>query len=92
MSFSSGTVVAGWSVPQSPNNVGETLFAMYNMEKSSWIVSIYVFGALAGALPAGQISQAIGRKKFLMLLAIPMSLGWLFIMFFVNYVSILYLF
>lgn len=87
MSFASGTVVAGWTAPQTPVTVGDTLFEMKSMEQSSLIVSIYVIGAHLGALPAGQISQAIGRKKLLLLLAIPMTLGWLCIMFFVNNVS-----
>lgn len=88
MSFSSGTVVAGWSVPQTPVSVGESLFIMANMEKSSWIVSIYVIGALVGALLVGYIKTSIGRKRLILLLAIPMTLGWLIIMFFVNNVSV----
>lgn len=87
MSFASGTVVAGWTAPQTPRAIGETLFATVSMEQSSWIVSIYVFGALHGALPAGQLSHTFGRKTLLLLLAVPMALGWLCIMFFVNNVS-----
>jgi len=94
MSFASGTVVGGWTPPETPKTKGEYLFMVENMEKSSWIVSIYVFGALVGAVPAGQFSKSIGRKRFLLLLAIPMTLGWLLIMFFVNdviFVGYLYL-
>lgn len=88
MSFASGTVVGGWTPPDKPEmSNGEKLFMMENMEKASWVVSIYVFGALVGALPAGQISQIIGRRKFLLLTAVPMTLGWLIIMIFENYVS-----
>lgn len=92
MSFASGTVVAGWMAPQTPVVMGETLFMMESLEKSSWIVSIYVIGAIVGCLPAGQISEIIGRKKLLLFLAIPMTLGWFLIMLFVDYVSITYLF
>lgn len=88
MSFASGTVVAGWTAPQTPVSMGETLFMKESMEKTSWIVSIYVIGAMVGAIPAGQISQTIGRKKLLLLLAIPMTVGWLLIMLFVNNVCI----
>lgn len=90
MSFASGTVVAGWTAPQTPVSMGETLFMMESMKKSSLVVSIYVIGALLGALPANQISQTIGRKKFILLLAFPMTVGWLLIMLFVNNVSIIY--
>lgn len=87
MSFASGTVVAGWTAPQTPVAAGETLFTTRSMEQSSWIVSIYVIGAMLGAVPAGRISRTVGRKKLLLLLAIPMTVGWLCIMFFVNDVS-----
>lgn len=87
MSFASGTVVGGWTAPQTPENIADTMFMMTTMEQSSWIVSIYLIGALVGALPAGQLSRTIGRKKLLLLLAIPMSIGWLLIMVFVNSVS-----
>ncbi|XP_008184067.1 facilitated trehalose transporter Tret1 [Acyrthosiphon pisum] len=89
MSFASGTVVGGWTAPQHPESVGEMMFMMNSMEISSWVVSIYLIGALLGALPAGQLSRSIGRKKFLLLLAIPMTLGWLLITIFVNHVSLI---
>ncbi|XP_022182449.1 facilitated trehalose transporter Tret1-like [Myzus persicae] len=91
MSFASGTVVGGWTAPEHPESVGEMMFIMDTMDETSWIVSIYVIGALLGALPAGQISRTIGRKKFLLLLAIPMTLGWLLIMAFVNHVYLILL-
>ncbi|KAL5241838.1 hypothetical protein ACI65C_009248 [Semiaphis heraclei] len=89
MSFTSGTVVGGWTAPQHPETVGEMMFMMETMEEMSWVVSIYVIGALLGALPAGQISRTVGRKKFLLLLAIPMTVGWLLIMLFVNEVYLI---
>lgn len=88
MSFSSGTVVGGWTAPEHPESIGDMMFKMDNMDLSSWVVSIYLIGALLGALPAGQISRTIGRKKFLLLLAIPMTAGWLLITIFVNHVSL----
>ncbi|XP_050436606.1 facilitated trehalose transporter Tret1-like [Adelges cooleyi] len=89
LSFASGTVVAGWSAPANPSVVGETIFMLTKAE-SSWVVSIYVIGSLVGALPTGYMSQSIGRKKFLLLLAIPMSLGWALIMAFDDNVNIIY--
>lgn len=95
MSFAAGTVVAGWTpsqLPTTPMTIGEKLFAIKTMNEMSWIVSIYVFGALVGAIPAGQISQTIGRKKTLLLLAVPMTVGWIIIMFFVDNVNYLFLY
>lgn len=89
MSFASGTVVGGWTAPQHPETAGEKMFMMQTMEESSWVVSIYLIGALLGALPAGGLSRTFGRKKFLLSLAIPMTVGWLFIMFFVDNVYLI---
>ncbi|KAE9534532.1 hypothetical protein AGLY_008622 [Aphis glycines] len=89
MSFASGTVVGGWTAPEHPETAGEKMFMMETMEQSSWVVSIYLIGALLGALPAGGLSRTFGRKKFLLSLAIPMTVGWLFIMFFVDNVYLI---
>lgn len=89
MSFASGTVVAGWTPPTKPEAIGETLFMMTTMEEQSWIVSIYVFGALVGALLAGRVSQAIGLKRLLLWIAVPMAVGWIIIGCFVDHVSML---
>ncbi|XP_025205479.1 facilitated trehalose transporter Tret1-like [Melanaphis sacchari] len=87
MSFASGTVVGGWTTPKHPETVGDKMFMMETTNQSSWIVSIYVIGAFVGALPAGGLSRTFGRKKFLLSLAIPMTVGWLLIAFFVNSVN-----
>ncbi|XP_026808278.1 facilitated trehalose transporter Tret1-like [Rhopalosiphum maidis] len=91
MSFASGTVVGGWTAPQHPETVADTMFMMETMDQTSWVVSIYLIGALVGALPAGGLSRTFGRKKFLLSLAIPMTVGWLLIMFFVNDVYLILL-
>lgn len=75
MSFSSGTVIAGWS--PSGGHPDDVDLRMWNAEQESWIVAIYVLGALVGALPSGKLSRKYGRKKYLMWLALPMITGWL---------------
>lgn len=87
MSFASGTVVAGWTPPATPEVFGETLFMMATMEEQSWIVSIYVIGALVGALLVGRVSQAVGLKRLLLWIAVPMAIGWIIIGCFVDHVS-----
>ncbi|XP_060854794.1 facilitated trehalose transporter Tret1-like isoform X1 [Rhopalosiphum padi] len=75
MSLSAGTVIAGWS-PTEGSFTDQDL-KRWSTEQESWIISIYVFGALIGALPAGFLGQKYGRKSFLLLLAIPMIAGWI---------------
>ncbi|XP_060865760.1 facilitated trehalose transporter Tret1-like [Metopolophium dirhodum] len=74
MSLSAGTVIAGWS-PTEGNFKDEDL-KKWSTEQESWIISIYVVGALVGALPAGFLSQKYGRKTLLLWLAAPMIAGW----------------
>ncbi|XP_050422959.1 facilitated trehalose transporter Tret1-like [Adelges cooleyi] len=75
MSFSSGTVVAGWTKTTSyKNDDGLTIITQ---TETSWIVSSYVLGALIGALPAGRLSHKYGPKRLLLWLAVPMTVGWL---------------
>lgn len=91
MSFASGTVVGGWTPPEVPQTAGEYMFVPVNMEKSSLVVSVYVFGALVGAMPAGRWSRSFGRKRFLLALAVPMTVGWLLIALYPEYVTIVLL-
>lgn len=73
MSFSSGTVIAGWTATIYEDDD----LTSWSTEQESWIISIYVFGALIGALPAGFFSRKFGRKIFLLWLALPMTVGWI---------------
>jgi len=90
MSLSSGTVIAGWT--PSKNRHGRItddndLERPWTEEQESWIVSMYVIGALIGALPVGHLSQKYGRKAFLMWLALPMTVGWIVCMVWMDDVS-----
>uniref|UniRef100_A0A2H8TNF3 Facilitated trehalose transporter Tret1 n=1 Tax=Melanaphis sacchari TaxID=742174 RepID=A0A2H8TNF3_9HEMI len=79
MSLSAGTVVAGWSPTEGSSK--EKDLENWSVEQESWIISIYLFGALIGALPAGFLSQKYGRKLFLLWLAAPMIVGWIICLF-----------
>lgn len=86
MSFSSGTVIAGWTSTVFRFGEDSDLIA-WSTEQESWIISIYVFGALIGALPAGFLSQKFGRKPILLWLALPMTVGWIICLVRLNNVS-----
>lgn len=74
MSLSAGTVIAGWSSTE--GGFKDEDLKQWSTEQESWIISIYVFGALIGALPAGFLGQKYGRKSLLLWLAAPMIAGW----------------
>jgi len=48
-------------------------------DEASWIGSLVPLGALAGAIPAGYLANLIGRRRLLLLLTVPMLLGWMII-------------
>ncbi|XP_015368897.1 PREDICTED: facilitated trehalose transporter Tret1-like [Diuraphis noxia] len=75
MSLSAGTVIAGWSPTE--GSIKENDLKKWSTEQESWIISIYVLGALLGALPAGFLGQKYGRKSLLLWLAGPMIVGWI---------------
>jgi len=75
MSFSSGTVIAGWSSVGKEGIDKDSV--TWSTDQESWIISVYVIGALIAALPAGSLSQKYGRKTFLLWLALPMTVGWI---------------
>lgn len=75
MSLSAGTVVAGWS--STDGNFKDQDLKKWSTEQESWIISIYVFGALIGALPTGFLGQKYGRKLLLLWIAAPMIAGWI---------------
>jgi len=44
-------------------------------DQISWVTSLALLGALIGAMPAGCIAECMGRKRFIILLAVPFTLG-----------------
>lgn len=47
-------------------------------EEISWIVSIFCMGGFLGTIFFGLIANALGRKTFLCLMAVPQIVGVLF--------------
>ncbi|XP_067013939.2 facilitated trehalose transporter Tret1 [Anabrus simplex] len=81
----SGGAAYGWTSPALPHlqrkhpDVDHPF--VVTPEEGSWIGALLPLGALFGALPAGFMAEKIGRKKSILLLALPYILGWLCIIF-----------
>lgn len=74
----------GWSSPvmvkiTQPNNTDYSF--PVSVTEGDWISSIINLGAAAICFPIGLIMDAIGRKKTMLALVIPFTLGWLLITF-----------
>lgn len=76
-------MVLGWTSPAGENGI--ELDKQYNIriddEQFAWIGSIFNLGAAAICVPIGIICDKIGRKKAMLLLTIPFTIGWLLIIF-----------
>lgn len=70
--------ILGWSTSGGDN--GEVLAAQYNMTIStgefSWISSITNLGSAAICIPIGVLLDIVGRKRSMLLLVIPYTIGW----------------
>nr|CAD7442246.1 unnamed protein product [Timema bartmani] len=55
------------------------LTLLFSDEDVSWIGSLAPLGAVAGALPAGHLANAFGRRWVLLWLNVPYLLGWVLI-------------
>lgn len=68
-------MVLGWSSP-----AGSKLATEYQIPISetefSWISSIFNLGAATICVPIGVLSDIIGRKKAMLMLVIPFTIGW----------------
>ncbi|XP_028156675.1 facilitated trehalose transporter Tret1 isoform X2 [Ostrinia nubilalis] len=74
----------GWSSPViftiSQKNSTDYSFPVSEAE-GAWVASVINLGAAAVCFPIGLIMDAIGRKKTMLCLVIPFTLGWLLITF-----------
>lgn len=50
-------------------------------EEGSWVGSLITLGACFGAFPTGYLSNCVGRKRILQVLAFPMIISWMLIAF-----------
>jgi len=50
-----------------------------NMESGSWVASIFGIGAIFGGFTAAYLGSNFGRRRALMMMAIPDAIGWILI-------------
>ncbi|CAH2091486.1 unnamed protein product [Euphydryas editha] len=86
-----GTML-GWSSPvvfkiTQANNT-DYPFDVSSFE-GDWVSSLINLGAAAVCLPIGLIMDALGRKKTMLLLTLPFTLGWLLITFAPNVATLM---
>ncbi|XP_069694794.1 facilitated trehalose transporter Tret1-like [Periplaneta americana] len=86
-----GWTAAGIPYLQQPRNISENVtIAGISYEEGSWIGSLSPLGSLVGAIPAGYLANRIGRRAILLILGIPMLLGWIMIIFADHSIPMLY--
>uniref|UniRef100_A0A0A9YBT6 Facilitated trehalose transporter Tret1 n=2 Tax=Lygus hesperus TaxID=30085 RepID=A0A0A9YBT6_LYGHE len=80
--FGAGTTL-GWSSPalHMYDEKNSTLPIHPTAAESSWISSLLTVGALIGALPSGSVADLLGRKLAMQLVAVPLLLSWVIIVF-----------
>ncbi|XP_021938182.1 facilitated trehalose transporter Tret1-2 homolog isoform X2 [Zootermopsis nevadensis] len=59
-------------------------------DEGSWIGSLSPLGSLVGAIPAGYLANLMGRRLLMLIMAAPMFLGWVMIIFADKSILVLY--
>ncbi|KAJ9573972.1 hypothetical protein L9F63_008630, partial [Diploptera punctata] len=78
--------VDGWTasgIPylEQPYNLTDNITMRgINYDEGSWIGSLSPLGSLIGAIPAGYLADFMGRRNLLLLMSIPMFIGWVLIL------------
>ncbi|XP_008560800.1 facilitated trehalose transporter Tret1 isoform X1 [Microplitis demolitor] len=74
-------MVLGWTSPAGKDGVN--LAKEYNIPMSptefSWIGSIFNLGAATICVPIGILTDIIGRKRAMLILVVPFTIGWILI-------------
>ena len=82
-SFGLGTVLS-WPAPTLPQLSGEHSWKekiFLDTEQQSWVAALINFGAFTAGPLAGYLMPVWGKKQSMMILSIPVFLGWLLITF-----------
>ena len=71
------------ALPQLKGNLTENpdLYQPFhlNMESGSWVASIFGIGAIFGGFATAYLGSKFGRRRALMMMAIPDAIGWILI-------------
>lgn len=87
LAVSIGAIAAGlmiaWTSQTGEDGIklSETYKFPITPEEFSWVGSLAPLGAAVSCVPIGKLSDIIGRKNAMLLLVIPFTIGWLFIIF-----------
>ncbi|XP_066588424.1 uncharacterized protein [Prorops nasuta] len=73
-----GTALA-WTSPVLPRLKNQDSELLVTEDQGSWVGSLLAIGAMVGAIPAGGTADKLGRKKAMLLLAVPFLLSWILI-------------
>lgn len=97
LSAVSAGAVDGWTAPgipylQQPYNLTDNVTVPgITYDEGSWIGSLAPLGSLVGAIPAGHLASLLGRRLLLLIMAAPMLVGWVMIVFAHNSIPVLYI-
>jgi SP family facilitated glucose transporter-like MFS transporter 8 len=64
-------------LPQGHNSSNCSFHHVITDDEASWIGSLAPLGALIGAIPAGYLANILGRRQLLLILTVPLFLGWM---------------
>jgi len=93
-SFGLGTVLS-WPAPTLPQLSAQTCsgdcegLLILSVEQQSWVAALLNFGAFTAGPVAGILMPRYGKKWTMMLLSLPILVGWFFLIFAIN-VEMLY--
>lgn len=66
----------GWTSPALPHLTGPDSDFPVTAYQGSWIASIYILGSILGSLLSPVLVDRLGRKRSLLVFAIPQLVGW----------------
>nr|CAI5852445.1 unnamed protein product [Callosobruchus analis] len=69
----------GWSSPSLPILTSGQYFFTISPDEASWLAVLLLAGTVVGAFLAGSSANILGRKKMVLLTAVPLLAGWLMI-------------
>jgi SP family facilitated glucose transporter-like MFS transporter 8 len=58
--------------------------------EAAWFASLSHLGSLVGAIPAGYLANLLGRRRVILIMAVPMFLSWLMILWSQRSIPVLY--
>lgn len=73
--FIAGTTLA-WTAPAGPMMENKQYAFMVSNEELAWVGAFMPLGALLGCPLAGLVADKFGRKNMMLVLTIPVLVGW----------------